>query len=182
VIEEKQPVQNPEQKAPADRGLSLLKVERIKEVSFSKSDDTVLFLKEIESDGLSQQLIVQNLSTNATQNITIKYTSELVGNYIRKFEFINENLIYCLQLNFSDEQYDDNEGVYLVRMDIRKDDGKFTTKYNLEDSDSSIAFIGTCTLCRQRQCRQLAELFAEVTRRESTFREQRDCRVDCVRN
>lgn len=174
MIEEKRPVQNPEQKAPEDRDLSLLKVERINEVSFSKSDDTVLFLKQLESDGLSQQLIVQNLSTNATQNITIKYTSELVGNYIRKFEFINENLMYCLHLNFNDEQYDHNEGVYLVRMDIGNDNGKFTTSYNLEESDSSFAFIGTCTLCRQRQCRQLYELFEEVSRRESTFCEQRD--------
>lgn len=138
-----QPVQLADEKSQMVKELNLLKVDSIKEVQFSKSDDTVLFLKKIENDGLRQELIVQNLSVDTTQTINIEYKSALEGIFIQKFEFINENLIYCLHMTFIEDDYS-NGDVYLLRMDINKKNGVFTATYDIEeDTISSLGFLGT---------------------------------------
>lgn len=129
-----------EEKAPKPKDIELLKVDSIQQVQFSKSDDTVLYLKERSEDLKTQELIVQRLNTNETQEITIKYEQELNGEYKQVFEFINNTTMFCMHFD-SQEQT-----VSLLRMNIIETDGKYVMEYDMHSSGQDLGWHGTMRL------------------------------------
>jgi len=101
-----------------------------------------MFLKKSKDNGRSQDMIIQNLTTNATQNISIVYPSALEDSFTQIFECINQKLMYCIHIQYPDgRDYDGNSS--LLRMEIKKVNGNFITTYDLNSDDTQeLPFVG----------------------------------------